>query len=141
MKKMLKIVPLILILAVIGAGCAGFIKTSYVTLATSQDLYYQARDAARELYAQGLIDEETKGEINNAANIYKRAHNVATGALEIYVKTKIDYDEGKASKTSLQLALNAASMAISETILKWQEVAKLINAIKPGLVPASLTGG
>jgi hypothetical protein len=129
MKKMLKIIPLILILAVISAGCAGFIKNSYVTLATSQDLYLQARSAARDLYAQGLIDEETRIEINDAANIYKRAHNVAVRALEVYAVTK-DAD-----------AKDQARVAIAEAALRWLDVAKLINAISPGLVPNSLTGG
>ena len=129
MKKHMKIIPLILILAIMLAGCASFLKTSYVTVATSKNLYYQAREAARDLYAQGLIDEEAKVQINEAANIYKAAHNVAQAALEVYVIT-----ESKEAKEHVQVA-------IAEAALRWMTVAKLINAIKPGLVPDEMTGG
>ena len=128
MKKHMKIVPLILILAIMLAGCASFHKTSSITVATSKNLYYQARAAARELNAQGLIDEETKAQINEAAKIYKAAHNVAQAALEVYTIT-----ETKETKMQLQVA-------IAEAALRWMEVAKLINMIKPGLVPEEILG-
>jgi hypothetical protein len=123
-----KIIFLVLILAIVAAGCASFHKTASVTVATSKSLYYEARGAARDLYAQGLIDEDLKAQINEAADIYKAAHNVAQAALEVYTIT-----ETKEAKEKLQVA-------ISEAALRWMTVAKLINTIKPGLVPVEIMG-
>ena len=129
MKKHLAVIPLILILVVALAACASFTKTSYVTLHTSGDVYATAMQVVADLQGQGYIDQEKRNEINQVAKIYKEAHNAAVAALEIYVITKAAPDKDK------------LTMALIEVSVRWLDVAKLINAIKPGLVPMTLGGG
>ncbi len=109
------------------ASCASFVKNSYVTLNESKDLYNLSMTSVASLQTQGLIDQAKRNEINQVAKVYKEAHNSAVDALATYKKTELAADKDK------------VIVALGEAAAKWAQVAKLINAIKPGLVPVALS--
>jgi len=117
--------PTLLILALV--ACASFINTSYVTLNESKDFYTIAMSSAASLQTQGLITLAQRDEINKVAKIYKEAHNLAVDALSAYKTTSLAADKDK------------VIIAIAQAASRWEAVAALINAIKPGLVPATLS--
>lgn len=123
-----KIVPIVAALAlIIGAvGCANFLSQSHSALDFNADFYLLARQVAIDLYKDGVINEEQREEINEGAKIYRDAYYVACDALAVYYVTESAEDKVKA-----QEALRAAADS-------WAGVAKLINVIKPGLVPDDL---
>jgi GTP cyclohydrolase III len=125
MRKFRISVVIFLVLFVL-AACANIISNSYKTLSISKTFYDSAMKATADLQNQGLITAEKRAEINKIAKVYKDAHNVAVDALEVYAKTNSVSDKDK-----LVTALSSAAS-------KWAGVAKLINTIKPGIVPASL---
>jgi len=108
-------------------SCASFVKTSYVTLNESKDLYYTAMGIVADFQAKGIIDQTKRNEINRVAKIYKEAHNTAVDALDVYKKTSLAADKDK------------LTTAMAEAVSKWTQVATLINAIKPGSIQATLT--
>lgn len=125
MKKVKFIIPILLLLFLV--ACAGFIKTSYVTLNESRDLYYTAMGITADFQSKGLIDQAKRDQINKVAKIYKEAHTVAVDALVVYKKTSLAEDKQK------------VTTALLEAFSKWAQVAALINAIKPGSIQATLT--
>ncbi len=129
MRKVTRIKTLVVLLVVLFAivSCANFISNSYKTLALSKDVYDKAMLSVADLQKQGLISADKRAEINKVAKIYKDAHNVAESALEVYYLSQ----QQAADKDKLLTAL-------TELANKWADVAKLINDIKPGVVPAKL---
>jgi hypothetical protein len=113
------------IVLVLVVGCGSFLKTTYVPLNESKDLYDLAMTAVANLQKQGSIDQVKRDEINKVAKIYKEAHNLAVDALATYKITKLAADKDK------------VIVAISTAASKWVSVAALINAIKPGSVPTT----
>lgn len=107
-------------------ACASFVKTSYVTLNESKDLYYTAMGIVADFQSKGLIDQVKRDQINKVAKIYKEAHNTAVDALVVYQKTSLAGDKQK------------LITAIAEATSKWTQVATLINAIKPGSIQATI---
>jgi hypothetical protein len=107
-------------------SCASFVKNSYVTLNESKDLYYTVMGITADFQAKGIIDQVKRDQINKAAKIYKEAHNFAVDLLAIYKKTASEEDKYKLMG------------ALSATASEWVQVAKLINAIKPGTIQATL---
>jgi len=126
--KKFKLLSILFLAILIGAcsSCATFEKNTYVTLNESKDFYYIAMGIVADLQADGKITPEKRTEINKAAKIYKEAHNIAVDAFAIYKVTKSSADKDK-----LKIAINVAAS-------KWQSVAALINAIKPGLLPMTI---
>ncbi len=118
---------LIICVLVTVVACASFIKNSYVTLNESKDLYYTAMGVVADFQAKGIIDQTKRDEINKIAKIYKESHNLAVDALTVYQKTSLAADKAK------------FTVAITEAITNWAQVAALINAIKPGSVQATFT--
>jgi hypothetical protein len=108
-------------------ACASFVKTSYVTLNESKDLYYTAMGITADFQAKGIINQAKRDEINKVAKIFKEAHNLAVDALATYQKTSLVADKDK------------LTTAIAEAISKWAQVAALINAIKAGSIQPTLT--
>jgi len=108
-------------------SCASFEKTIYVTLNESMDLYYTSMGIAADFQSKGVIDQAKRDQINKAAKIYKEAHNLAVDALAAYKKTSLAEDKQK------------LTVALLATASEWAQVAKLINAIKPGTIQATLT--
>ncbi len=108
-------------------SCASFIKSSYVTLNESKDLYYTAMGMTADFQSKGIIDQAKRDQINKVAKIFKEAHNTAVDALTVYKKTSLAEDKQK------------FTVALSEAISRWTQVAALINAIKPGSIQAKLT--
>lgn len=123
------ILPILLatVLLVSMIACISFVKTSYVTLNESKDLYYTAMGIVADFQSKGLIDQAKRDQINKVAKIYKEAHNLAVDALAVYKKTS---DAGDKQKLIV---------AIAEATSQWTQVATLINAIKPGSIQATLT--
>lgn len=116
--------PSVLLFCVaLALSCATFGKNTYVTLSTTRSFYFQAMEAVVDLQEQELVTPEKRAEINRVAKIYKEAHNAAVDAFTVYKLTKSAEDKDK-----LVLAIVAAAS-------KWQSVASLINAIKPGTIP------
>lgn len=118
-------IALVLVMVAV-AGCASLIQTSYVTLNASKNLYELTREVAKDLYADGKIDDAQAQEINRVAKIYREAHNLAKDALEVYAVT-----ESAEDKEALKEAVRLAGE-------KWKNVADLINAIQPGSVPRTI---
>ena len=108
------------------SSCASFEKTAYVSLNASKDFYFIAMGIVADLQQEGKITAEKRAEINKAAKIYKEAHNTAVEAFTIYKVTK-----STADKERLKVAIKIAAS-------KWETVAALINAIKPGVLPKTL---
>jgi len=126
MRTLKRVLPVLFILILL-VGCASFTKTSYVTLNESKDLYYMAMDSVANLQAQKLITAQQRENINKYAKIYKEAHNTAVTALSVYKQTGLAADKDK------------VITAIAQAAASWAQVAKLINAIRPGTVPATFS--
>ena len=124
-RKIQFIIPLVLVLCLV--ACASFLKTSYVTLNESKDLYTLAMTTVADLQNKGLINQATRSKINAYAKDFKEAHNLAVAALETYKKTSLAADKDK------------VITAIATAASKWAQVAALINAVKPGSVQATFT--
>jgi len=126
--KKFKLLSILFLAILIGAcsSCATFEKNTYVALNESKDFYYIAMGVVADLQADGKITPEKRVEINKAAKIYKESHNLAVDAFAVYKVTKSSADKDK-----LKIAINVAAS-------KWQSVAALINAIKPGLLPMTI---
>lgn len=120
-RKALWMVPLLLV--IVSCATVSFQKAAFVTLSESKDLYELSMTVVADFQKQGIINQVKRDQINKAAKIYKEAHNVAVDALAVYKKTSAAVDKDK-----LIVALSTAAS-------KWQSVAALINAIKPGSVP------
>ena len=114
----------VLVLCVFLVACASLISNSYKSLAISKVTYDTALKAAADFQSKGLITQDQRDQINKAAKLFKAAHNVAVDALEVYATTDLASDKAK-----LFTALATAAS-------KWEDVAKLINTIKPNTVPA-----
>jgi hypothetical protein len=125
--RKLKVLFAISICLLFLASCASFVKNTYVTLNESKDLYTVAMTSVASLQAQKLITQAQRDEINKVAKIYKEAHNTAVDALATYKKTESAADKDK------------VIVALGEAAAKWAQVARLINTIKPGLVPATIS--
>lgn len=121
MRKFKLTVVMFLVLIVL-ASCAGLIKNTYVALSISKASYNKAMFSVADFQKQGLVTAQQRDEINKVAGIFKEAHNVLVDALEVYARTELAGDKDK--------VLTAMTSAAS----KWSQVAKLINAIKPGTV-------
>lgn len=126
MRKLKKIFALSICLLFL-VSCASFVKNTYVTLNESKDLYTAAMSSVASLQAQNLITQPQRDEINRVAKIYKEAHNTAVDALATYKKTETAANKDK------------VIVALGEAAAKWAQVARLINAIKPGVVPATIS--
>ena len=116
---------LFLVTAVIMAvvmSCGTFIKNTYVSLSISKSVYDKAMTSVADLQRQGLVTIQQREEINKVARVFKEAHNTLVDALEVYARTGLAIDKEK--------VMSAMTSAAS----KWSQVAKLINAIKPGTV-------
>jgi hypothetical protein len=124
-KVFIPLLATILILSLI--SCATFIKTSFITLNESKDLYYTAMGIVADFQSKGMIDQAKRDQINKVAKIYKEAHNTAVDALATYKKTSLAADKDK------------LTVAIVTAASKWMQVAALINAIKPGTIQATIT--
>lgn len=118
---------LAMVLVVYLVSCTSFVKTSYVTLNESKDLYTLAMTAVSDFQNKGIIDQSKRDQINKIAKIYKESHNLAVDALAAYKKTGSASDKDK------------LITAIGEAASKWRQVAALINAIKPGAVQATFS--
>ena len=123
MKRKILLNVLIVAILVVAVGCAGTIKTSYITLTTTKNLYVLAKQVCNDLYENGKITEDQRIEINKVATIYREAQNAASDALEVYAVS---------STVKNKEQLKAAIALAGE---KWADVAKLLNAIQPGAVP------
>lgn len=124
MKKQIKLLTIITVMIgmVSLAACAGLIKNTYVTLSVSKVSYDKAMLSVADYQKQGLITPQQREEINRVAKVFKEAHNTLVDALEVYARTGTASDKEK-----VLTAMTSAST-------KWSQVAKLINAIKPGTV-------
>jgi hypothetical protein len=127
MRRKIFIGFLAVVLIAVLMNCASFVKTSYVTLNESKDLYTLAMTTVANLQTQGVISVDQRAKINQIAKIYKESHNMAVDALTVYKQTNSAADKDK------------VIVAIATAASKWQQVASLINAIKPGLVPATFS--
>lgn len=125
-RKISQIATLSLVLFYL-VGCASFVKTSYVTLNESKDLYAIAMTSVANLQTQNLITAQQRDNINRYAKIYKESHNIAVTALSIYKQTGLAGDKDK------------VITAIAQAATAWAQVAQLINAIKPGTVPPTFS--
>jgi hypothetical protein len=123
-KVLIGLVGIILLASLI--SCAGFVKNSYITLNESKDLYYTAMGIASDFQAKGVIDQTKRDQINKVSKIYKESHNIAVDALNVYNKTSLAADKDK------------FSAALATAIANWADVAALINAIKPGMIQATI---
>lgn len=121
MKRQIKLFMMLVIFLSL-AACAGLIKNTYVALSISKVSYDKAMISVTDFQKQGLVTTQQREEINKVAKIFKEAHNVLVDALEVYARTGLAVDKEK--------VITAMSLATS----KWAQVAKLINAIKPGTV-------
>ncbi len=124
-RKVRFIIPLLLSLSLI--ACATFVKTSYVTLNESKDLYYTAMGMVADFQSKEIINQAKRDEINKIAKIFKEAHNLAVDALVTYQKTSLAADKDK------------LTTLIADAVSKWAQVAALINAIKAGSIQTTLT--
>jgi len=121
MKRQIKLLMVMVILMSLVA-CAGLIKNTYIALSVGKVSYDKAMLSVADFQKRGLITMQQREEINKVAKIFKEAHNTLVDALEVYARTGLAVDKEK--------VITAMSLATS----KWSQVAKLINAIKPGTV-------
>jgi len=124
MRRQIKLFMVMVILMSLVA-CAGLIKNTFVSLSISKSMYDKAMLSVADLQKQGLVTTQQREEINKVAKVFKEAHNTLVDALEVYARTGLAGDKEK--------VLTTMTVAAS----KWSQVAKLINAIKPGTVNAT----
>jgi len=122
MRKRISLFLVLVVMMAMVVSCGTFIKNTYVALSISKPAYDRAMTSVADLQKQGLVTVQQREEINKVAKIFKEAHNTLVDALEVYARTGLAGDKEK--------VLTAMTSAAS----KWAQVAKLINAIKPGTV-------
>jgi len=104
----------IAILAIL--GCAGsFNKRSFNALGTMGVTYDTALKSAADLYKRGLISDEGKSKIIEAANSYRVAHEDAVTAFQQYLSLPPEQQAESKQKfiTLSQVALSAYSELLS----------------------------
>lgn len=134
------VIALFLVFAL--AGCAAsFFNKSAATLGAAASVYDVSMTTISDLQKAGVISDTQREQINNVARIYLAALKVADDALIAYNNAVVAY---KAAKTDVNQAKVSATQAavsatISSAISAWADVSNLVNTIKPGTLPATIS--
>jgi ABC-type glycerol-3-phosphate transport system substrate-binding protein len=84
MKKMVQLPLVLMLMALLLAGCATFDQNAYKSLNTAKITYTQTMSALGDAYKAGKISEAQKAVIIKVANVYYVAYNAAVKAYEVY---------------------------------------------------------
>ena len=97
-------------------SCDDFEKNTYRVLATGKQTYIATMQSVRDLQDRGLISDEQRQDINEIAEVYYAAWQIAADAFEVYKLTQSAADKDKVSS-----AVAEASRALG----------KLLERVKP----------
>jgi hypothetical protein len=140
-KTMFRVIPLILILAVVSYGCgAKFVNKSAATIGAAASIYDIGMQTVADLQGAGYITDEQRTEINKTARIFKNALIVADDMLVAYNNALNDYNlrQTDVNKSKMEVAKIALENSLEFVDSSWSDLAKLINSIKPGTLPEKL---
>jgi ABC-type glycerol-3-phosphate transport system substrate-binding protein len=84
MKKMIRLPLMLVLMALLLAGCATFDQNAYKSLNTAKITYTQTMSALGDAYKAGKISVAQKDAIIKVANVYYVAYNAAVKAYEVY---------------------------------------------------------
>jgi hypothetical protein len=131
-----------LLLTVTLFGCAAnFLNKSAAAVGGAASIYDVGMTIVADFQKAGIINDAQRAQIDKAAEIYLAALKVADEALITYNRALVAYKNAKTDENQQKVSATKAafSAALSNVGSLWADIAKLVNTIKPGSLPATIT--
>ena len=103
---MRRAIPVVLVLAVVLAGCAASqnqIANGYKSLATAGTAYDTAMKSIADLHKQGVVDDDVKAKAIELGNYFWSAYHTAVDTLETAAET----GDAEAANRAVEYAMQA----------------------------------